>query len=552
MISTTRPAVRFAGLAATAALSCGLILGGAAGAMAADATLIDDQHDGSITIHGGAENAEFSVTRVTAYVGQDLDLTTDAGWQAAQDLSTDVKAAGGWDAFLAGKNGGDVDLATPTTITADASGDASAAALDLGIYAVTETVVPAGHVAATSFVTPVPMTDPAGLNQWVYDIEADVKDDQVTATKTVVDAPAADSDQDTVWTIDVDVPKDINTLTDFAFRDELDPRLNVADASAVTLTWVDGTGADQGDASAAFDLVVSQGTAPAGDIVVATAKKDATAIQAIEDAAAATHKLRVVITTDVTSMDASNPIIPNQANVYTNATDVNVLRTPAGAKTPGVPAGTPGGPTGTPGELTPTTQPDGTTKEVRTPSFTPPTFTSQQPPLNTDVPVVKWGSLEIKKTDLASGDALAGAEFQIFASEQDALDGTNPLHALDGTTATFVTDANGIASVDGLRFSEWANNAAATGDDIKSYWVVETKAPADHELSVNSPQEVTVSDIDADAEVTFADAIQRAGFDLPMTGGTGTMLISLAGVGVLGAAGALMLADRKRKADAQA
>ncbi|WP_413317561.1 SpaH/EbpB family LPXTG-anchored major pilin [Agrococcus sp. 1P02AA] len=156
----------------------------------------------------------------------------------------------------------------------------------------------------------------------------------------------------------------------------------------------------------------------------------------------------------------------------------------------------------------------------------------------TSTPVTtEWGTISILKHQAGDETAvLAGAEFQVFASEADALARTNPV-AVAGET-TFVTGADGIAFVPGLVVGE--------------YWIVETRAPAGYQID-QTPVAVTVVAGDvtqASVDVSIANT-QVPAYTLPLTGGEGQTAFVVGGAGLLLLAVGFALV-RRRKAAAQA
>jgi fimbrial isopeptide formation D2 family protein/LPXTG-motif cell wall-anchored protein len=141
-----------------------------------------------------------------------------------------------------------------------------------------------------------------------------------------------------------------------------------------------------------------------------------------------------------------------------------------------------------------------------------------------------WGSLDIFKYTGSeqTPDALADAQFQIFTTEEDANNLTNPV-AVNGSE-TFTTQTDGIAAVDGLRAG--------------TYWVVETQAPAGY-TGLADPMTVTIEA--GDDNLLQVQNEQRAGFELPLTGGIGTWVFVLVGVGVIALGIGLAIAHQRRK-----
>lgn len=159
--------------------------------------------------------------------------------------------------------------------------------------------------------------------------------------------------------------------------------------------------------------------------------------------------------------------------------------------------------------------------------------------------ITKWGDITVEKTDKA-GAPLTGAVFSVYPTQQDAADGTNAI-ALGGATE-FAVAADGTVTISGLRYSDWANNAAVAAGDAgyQTYWLAEIVAPDGFEL-LAEPIEFTVTAattaVGVDLEVVNVPS--NAGFKLPLTGGAGTTLFIAGGVLLLG--GAVLLAIRSRR-----
>ncbi|GFZ75604.1 SpaH/EbpB family LPXTG-anchored major pilin [Microbacterium album] len=215
----------------------------------------------------------------------------------------------------------------------------------------------------------------------------------------------------------------------------------------------------------------------------------------------AANKAAQVIVEVVTSVNEVGEIV-NTALVYPNEASFNI--------TPG----DPGGPT--------------TTPSVET----------------------RWGGVTIQKVDPAGG-ALPGAVFQVFASEADALNQTNPI-TIDGEASFEVVDLNGVLTITGLRYSDFANGGTvAPGEPgFIQYYLVETVAPDGHELlAAPIPFTVTATTGGASVDIVIENVPHNAGFELPLTGGTGTGLLYLVGAGLV-AAGVVLLVVRRRRAAA--
>ncbi|MFL6061825.1 MAG: SpaH/EbpB family LPXTG-anchored major pilin [Marmoricola sp.] len=178
------------------------------------------------------------------------------------------------------------------------------------------------------------------------------------------------------------------------------------------------------------------------------------------------------------------------------------------------------------------------------------TVTPGQPggPVETPPVVTKWGNVTVLKTD-QSGTALTGAAFKVYTSQADAEAGTNAVD-LGTPNQEFVVGANGQVTISGLRYSDWANGAAvASGDpNYRTYYLVETKAPAGYELQADAiPFTVTAASTTVGVDVTVKDVPANAGFQLPFTGGHGLRNYYIAGAFLI--ALALLLTVRRRQTD---
>lgn len=541
-------------LAATGALltAVALALGGAVAAQAAP--VIDPATPGSINItklsqptaHGtgnglqesnpagsvGLPGAQFTLQRVN------VDLTTNAGWAAAQALTPDAAAANlvppatfPTRTVTTNADGrarfGTTALAAPWNTVTGAAADT--VALPVGLYLVTETVTPVGYTGSAPFLVSVPLTHPTLGDTWLYDVFVYPKN-TANPTKTVADATAIDLTDDVVWTIGSGISLDPaagNVVSGYLIADRLDGRLTyesatvrINGASAVPVTD--------------YTLSVTPVTWVPGSQQLVTVEFTATGLGKLTAAANANPQARVEVelTASVNLLNAAGNApapgeISNQAVVFGNDVDV------AWAKTPGNDPSDP-------------TDPD-------------------NPGVPSNTPVTKWGSINFTKQAPAPGSGpLQLAEFQVFANATDAANKSNPLTALNAAgveATTFTSAANGTVVISGLRYSNWVNGASIADGaaGFQEYWLVETKAPAGYEL-LATPIKVTVNDPATAVAVTGATAgalstvvnVQaNAGFALPLTGGTGTLLLTIGGIALL-AIVALVIVRRRRGAEASA
>lgn len=166
-------------------------------------------------------------------------------------------------------------------------------------------------------------------------------------------------------------------------------------------------------------------------------------------------------------------------------------------------------------------------------------------PVETPTVVTKFGEMTLLKTD-ENGAALAGASFSVYATEADALAGTNPI-TLAGETV-FTVAADGTLTISGLRYSDWANGAAVApgSPDYRTYYLVETTSPEGYELlaePVSFLIDATTTIVGVDLEVKNIPS--NGGFELPLTGGVGTGILYAAGALLIAGAGLLLVRSRK-------
>lgn len=155
-------------------------------------------------------------------------------------------------------------------------------------------------------------------------------------------------------------------------------------------------------------------------------------------------------------------------------------------------------------------------------------------------PTVHTGGYAFVKTDGSS--PLGGAEFKIYASEEDATNGENAL-----LTAT--SSKEGLVRFDGLAYGEFSvdeNGKAENGVNggSRTYWIVETNAPDGYILQ-KAPISVVINNKSHVAE-NNEENINNLLPVLPQTGGTGsTILFAVAILLIL--SGALIFIKARKK-----
>lgn len=135
---------------------------------------------------------------------------------------------------------------------------------------------------------------------------------------------------------------------------------------------------------------------------------------------------------------------------------------------------------------------------------------------------------------------LAGAEFKVYTSEEDAKAGTHAIQR-DGKDLVITSNDEGYAIVEGL----------GEGD----YWFVEIKAPVDENgdpyAMLKGPVKVTLDKDQTIDNYVTKNILNTKLVSLPITGGIGTLIFTFSGIALMGAAVLLYIRSR-RKSSAQA
>lgn len=473
------------------ALGLAAILAGPAMAAPGDEALIPEGTTGSLTVHKftqppsygddshGMElpasaiedltplsGATFKIQKVT-----EVDLGYNAGWQKAQ------QAVDAFDPFnpTASLTAAGFGLASPQSQTTGKTGLAQFTKLPVGLYLVEETATPVvaaneAVTAAMPFLITVPLTDPADLHQWVYNVHAYPKNVVSSVGKTVVDNPAYGLGDTVDWPITSTIPGG-SVTTKYEVADTLDTKL----AYVSTKVSIDGKSTSDFTAVKAGSTVVTS--------------LGATARQAAFDALQNNADAKVLITHTTTVIAAGE--ITNEA-VFTFQRE---------------------------GE-----------PETEVPS---------------DQAETKFGGINVLKHN-REGEGLSGAVFQVRAAHVNDFSKAEIID-VNGVDA-WTTDSSGKVSIEGLRYSGFADGATVGKDSGKYnfYWLVETKAPVGYELLAN-PIPFTIDSQTAQAvTVDVVNTPHNAGGQLPKTGASGTIGIIAGGL-VLLACGAYLTMRTARR-----
>lgn len=495
-----------------------MILAFGAGTASAD-PIIDPTQTGSLTVHKFAEpdpaldpgafpndgseldqpipadplpGAVFTIYPVTS-----IDLTTNAGWVDAANLQSTFDPATVSAGSTPAIPGQTLGAGVPGTTGAD--GIAAFPNLGVALYLVVETSTPTGFTPAASFLVSVPLTqtDAGGVQGWNYNVHVYPKNAPFEVTKTVedvIDQDAAAVGDQVTYTITGDIPP----VDPDAYRvvDALDPALtytpNVTHTDVVVT--VGGTVLTHGTD---YTVTYTAGTN--------TVQVDLTAAGLAAAAAAEQADATAQVVVDLTVTVNAVGEISNIASVFPSQGAID----------------------------------------------------NDLPTVSTAA-VTKWGSVSIDKSssDAAITD-LSGAVFEIYWTETATWDGdpASATRATVGAVDEWTTDAAGAVTAGPLRYSDFANGVALTAGEpgYRYYWLLETTALPGHELLAEPVGFVITDEDDAttvptDVDVAVTNVPRNAGFQLPFTGGIGTIWFTIAGIGLLGGAILLLIRFRRSRA----
>lgn len=367
-------------------------------------------------------------------------------------------------------------------------------ALDAGLWLIRETATPAGVVAAGDFLVALPLTNPTDKTSWLDTVYVYPKNHTITGTKTVNDEDGLVVGDTVTWTIAIDNPSPRDPATgefvaagkleviDVLKNDELTP---IADS--ITVKVLDEVLVGETD----YTLNIADSADATTTVTVALTEQGLQKLQK-------NPKARVVIEFDT---------VVKKSDFLSNIA-----------------------------------------------TFT----TSSSAPKETVPAVAKYGDFKlIKESAGATQDAdvdLAGAKFMVFADEATANaalkgDAAARAKALKPATSghdagVWTTDAKGELTITGLRFSDFANGEAVADEDKQqTYWLVEIEALTDHQL-LTAP--VSFKLTDTSKSIVVVNQYDRGGFVLPLTGGTGTLMLTIVGIALL--AVVLIVARRRQHA----
>ena len=487
----------------TAVLAAFMLISTAA--VAANPALIDENATGSITIHkfdntGTAEDAKNDGTVIsdTSELGNPIGGisftvtlipgTVNATVTEALDYIEDAQS-----------------LIQVSKIT-NGSGVAAFTGLDQGIYLVQEDPNAGVEVASVPFLVSLPMTDPSDTSKWLYDVNVYPKNTlrEITIAMNILDdeetpvsAIVSDVGDTVEWVITASIPASIASINledngFFFIADVLDSRL---DHVSTKVQLVDAEGEVMHTFTHGIDFTLTQPEAESAGGTVKVDFNNSAGIAKLTDALRNAYSIMITVETEINNaalVDLAIEIENTASLYYANM----------------------GGDTEAP--ATATVEADA-------------------------IPAIELSGIAIYKwhSEDSVNKPLANAEFTIYASDEDAKAGTAIKSS--GEDFSLTTDETGY-----IYFSS-ALLKTSLGVDFNSednFYLVETKAPTGFEL-LNTIVETTLGSTE-EVENRKLDKTE-GGFELPATGGTGTVLYTLIGLSLIVAALVIFTASKRKE-----
>lgn len=407
--------------------------------------------------------------------------------------------------------------ATGSFLATSPAGETTAT-LPRGLYVVQEDPesVPAGVTAAAPFMLAVPLTDPTKLDEWLDHIYVYPKNSQIDAEKTVENADDLIVGDTVTWTINADIPRVENPAYNGSNAQFIAPDYfridDTLQADQLVLAPVFNAGSNTG-------IRVTAGTTSETTLLVEGTHYGITEdsstpgantyqilfTQAGREALAAAVNLdpiaKVSVKLDTTVLAAE--VIENTASIFPNQNSV-----------------------------------------------------TQNDPLVTPAEDVRYGSYNFQKRSTDAGVTdLSGAQFRVYSDPEDAQALENHLVPTTGPAdGLWTTNEAGEISINGLRFSGYADGEAFGDGDSRyvTYYLVEVQALGGHQLLAEPVpfivDETTGASTPWTSDETIVNQATTGAFVLPLTGGSGTAMLTIAGILIL--AVVLFLARRRSAAEA--
>lgn len=472
---------------------------------AANPALIDESRAGSITIHkfdnsgtgGGAEHNGTELNNVSG-LGNPLGGVSFTVSALPYSVTDNVSLTDAID-YLANN----VGAVTQHTLTTNSKGIAAFQNLPLGVYLVQEADNSGIEAAIAPFLVSLPMTNSTDDASWLYDVHVYPKNTvrSLAITKEIVDENGNPSNTtsasvgDTVdWVIVPSIPADIasidlNNTGYFFITDNLDARLTY---KSVVVTLLDSAGDPVHNLQDGAHYTLTAPKAGEDGGLIKIDFNTALGITELTNALLRSYSLQIMVSTEINenALDDLSQPISNSASLYYKNED------------------------GDPSNPEPPVTPETPSPEITL----------------AGIALYKWA-----KDESQNEIALADAAFTIYASEADARNGD--AMQLNGNDWTLISDSEGylyfpVADLEAVV-------GALTGTE--SFYIVETKAPTGYEL-LNSIIEVKLN-----TTTKVENFKLNAGFTLPVTGGTGTVMFTIAGLGLIAAAVIVFVIFKKKE-----
>ena len=452
-----------------------------------------------------------------------IDVSTNEGLKVAEKIHKRKVTAADVAAGKITVDGQDYVLvkeAQSVTTGGDGSGQGT---YGLGVYVVAENLANStptidGAAVGKDKVTPsapflvsLPMTNPNGRSEWMYDVNVYPKNQVDEIAKSVIDGKVGTQDQDG-YRVGEKITYSLNSTVlvgdkngdgtvdgaDFGgvyqITDTLDANLSF-ESETVTLTSAAGS-----------SEVLSKGA----DYTVASAGNQVTVSMTEQGLGKLAKVSGGSVTTDLVTRVATMPangIVENQAAFVPN----NTWKT-----------------------------------------------SHPEPGIFSNKVVSKYGDIVIHKTN-KSGDNLSGAVFKVFRATNGT---TCDVEALKGepVATSAPTDAAGLTKLAGLQLSNFYDGAEQT--NLHSYCLVESTAPDGYTLlakpvkfdltaagSVTDLSAALGDGVDANAEDLVGRNVHITNVkkgELPLTGAQGVALLATISIILAGVGTSLVISSRKK------
>ncbi|WP_206046703.1 SpaH/EbpB family LPXTG-anchored major pilin [Inconstantimicrobium porci] len=376
--------------------------------------------------------------------------------------------------------------------TADGSngtkGVAVASDLELGTYLVVEEDNSQVTQKCANFIVNVPMTDKDG-SKWIYDVHVYPKNAtnetpviHKSVTKEGNQHDSADINKDVTWIIEPSIPKTIADYKKYEITDKIDSRLTYSGNLSVSVKDNESI-----NLLKTTDYEVTEPSEKDNVLKVVFTTSGLKKLSAVPGGS-----VKITFTTKINSTAVMGAEIPNQATLsYTN--EFNEA-----------------------GET------------------------------QSDKPEVHTGGVELLKDDADTKAVLKGAEFKIYRSEKDAIDGTNAIKNPENEKEDWVavSGEDGIAKFYGLKYGTIGQ---AVNEGATDYWIVEVKAPKDEKgkayTLLSKPLKVTINAKSHTEKIE----VENSKFFLPITGGMGVVVFTASGILLMIAAVFLFIRSNRKQ-----